>query len=337
MTPPRRPPAVIAHLGGLRFFGRSEMVRLAEVATILDAEPIGTWDDPRAEALLADAEVVIGHWGCPALDATMLERAPHLALVAYAAGTVKRVVTPAVFARGIRVTSGARANAEPVAEFTLAAILFAGKDVLWRRSGATDAPPMAPVGRGGVRPGNWGRTIGIIGASLVGRRVIELLRPFPALTVSVYDPFLSAAEAAELGVAKVDLDELCRTADVLSIHAPDLPSTRHLVAGPQLGALRDGATVINTARGALVDHEALAAEAQSGRLRAILDVTDPEPLPDDHVLRRLPNVFLTPHLAGSEGTELRRMSADVAEEVRRWAAGDPALNEVRLDHLDRLA
>lgn len=337
MTAARRPKALLAHYApGIDFFTTEDLALLAEVVDLLDTEAVGAWDDPRAEALLAEVEVIIGHWGCPALDAAILDRAPHVGLFAYAAGTVKETVTPDVFDR-VRVTSGARANAEPVAEFTLGAILLANKAVFWRRLGDGSGPPAPPRAVPPVAVGNWAKTIGIVGASLVGRRVIELLRPFPALRVAIYDPFLSEEQAEALGVAKLELDELCATADVLSIHAPDLPSTRGMIGAAQLAALRNGATVINTARGRLLDHDALVAELTAGRLTAILDVTDPEPLPDDHPLRSLSNAYLTPHLAGSEGTELARMALDVADEVRRWVAGEPALNEVHASQLDRLA
>jgi phosphoglycerate dehydrogenase-like enzyme len=114
-------------------------------------------------------------------------------------------------------------------------------------------------------------------------------------------------------------------------------ATRHMIAAPQLAALRTGATVINTARGALVDHEALAAEVAAGRLYAFLDTTDPEPLPPESILRRSPMVFLTPHLAGSEGTEMGRLAEHVAEEIRRWSDGVPAAHEVLRAQLHRMA
>jgi phosphoglycerate dehydrogenase-like enzyme len=331
------PTAVIAHLGGLRFFDDRDLEVLAGVARVLDPEPIGAWDDPRATDLLADTEVIVGHWGCPPLDADVLRRTPRLGLFAYAAGTVKGTVTDAVFDQGVRVTSGAPANAEPVAEFTLAAILWANKGVPWRRVDDRPTGELPLVAPAADRVGNRDKVVGIVGASLVGRRVMELLRSFPALRTLLYDPFVSADEATALGASKVGLDELCGRCDVLSIHAPDLPATRHMIGAPQLAALRTGATVINTARGALVDHEALAAEVAAGRIYAFLDTTDPEPLPPDSVLRRSPMVFLTPHLAGSEGTELGRLAEHVAEEIRRWSRREPALHEVRLDQLHRLA
>ncbi len=327
------PSIAIAHWPGMGLFGEADLDRLGTLGTVLNTEPIGAWDD-EADAVLAEAEVIVGHWGCPPLDAAMLDRAPRLGLFAYAAGTVKMTLTDAVWDRGIRVTSGANANAEPVAEFTLAAILFANKGVLWRR-GPVDFSAMSAMDD--LQWGNYGRTVGIVGASLIGRRVIELLRPFSHMTVTLYDPYVSTEEAASLGVDKLELDELCATADVLSIHAPALPETMHMIGADQLSALPDGATVINTARGPLIDHEALLPHLASGRLYAILDVTDPEPLPDNSPLLEMPNVWISPHLAGSQGTELARMTDYVIEEVRRWSIGEPALNEVTRDRLATMA
>jgi phosphoglycerate dehydrogenase-like enzyme len=125
--------------------------------------------------------------------------------------------------------------------------------------------------------------------------------------------------------------------DIVSLHAPDIPETHHMLDRARLALIRDGGVLINTARGALVDHEALTEELVSGRLRAVLDVTEPEPLPADSPLYRLPNVFLTPHIAGSLGNELQRLGTIVVEEVERLAAGLPPLHEVRHADLARVA
>ena len=327
------PSIAIAHWPGMDLFREADLDRLRALGSLLNTEPLGAWNDD-ASAVLAEAEVIVGHWGCPPLDAAMLERAPRLGLFAYAAGTVKMTLTDAVWDRDIRVASGANANAEPVAEFTLAAILFANKGVLWRR-GPADFSALSAMGD--RQWGNYGRTIGIVGGSLIGRRVIELLRAFPHLSVTLYDPYVTSEEAASLGVEKLELNELCASADVLSIHAPALPETMHMIGADQLSALPDGATVINTARGPLIDHEALTPHLTSGRLYAILDVTDPEPLSEDSPLLGMPNVWISPHLAGSQGTELARMTDYVIEEVRRWSEGQPALNEVTRDRLATMA
>ena len=336
-TVPTRPAVLLAHWPGVDLLGDAGRDRLRMVARLLDDEPVGDWADPRADALLAEAEVILGHWGCPYLDASVLDRAPRLGLFAYAAGTVKTTIDPMIFERGVRVTSCADANAEPVAEFTLAAILFANKDVLWRRDRMRDPGLKGFRQRPTVAVGNRGKTVGIVGASLVGRRVMELLRAFPDLSVVLHDPFVTVEEATALGARKVDLDELCATSDVVSIHAPDLPSTQRMIGREELGRMRTGATLVNTARGALVDHDALRDELAGGRLYAVLDVTDPEPLPDDDLLRTLPNAFVTPHLAGSEGTELGRLADGAVDEIERWVSGRPARNEVRREQLTRLA
>ncbi len=334
----RRPPTVLAMWPGMEryVFDDEVRARLAEVADVLDPEPLADLTDARALDLLARAEVLLTHWGAPVLDATALDAAPQLRLVAHGAGTVKDHVSAEVFERGIVVTSAAAANARPVAHFTLAAILFAAKDAFGTRE------RQRPGGADQVWPdrrrhlGIDGRRVGIIGASSVGRLVIELLRPLP-VHVAVSDPHLSPAEASELGVELVELDDLVRTSEILSVHAPALPSTHRLIDAARLAAMPTGATLINTARGSLVDHDALAVELAAGRLSAILDVTDPEPLPDDHPLRGLDTAFITPHIAGSMGSEVPPMSALAVEEIARFAAGLPPAHEVRADDLPRLA
>lgn len=318
--------------------GEHGLARLAAVAD-LRSEPVADdFDEPRTAAVLREAEVLVMHWGCPVLDADVLARAPELRAIVHVAGSVKGFVTDACWERGIVVSSAAWANALPVAEYTLAAIILANKRILQMREDYRE--------RRGQRPdllarypdvGNYGRTVGIVGASSVGRRVLELLRAFD-FEVLVYDPFLSPEEAARLGAARtVDLDELCIRSDVVSLHAPQVPETRHMLDGPRLALIRDGATVINTARGSLVDGDALAAELVSGRLHAVIDVTEPEVLPPDSVLYDLPNVLLTPHVAGSVGNELARLVDAAADELARYAAGLDFAHPVLRADLDRSA
>ncbi|WP_411104021.1 hydroxyacid dehydrogenase [Streptomyces sp. cmx-4-9] len=287
-------------------------------------------------ALLARTEVLFTHWGAPVLDEEALRRMPALEAVVHAAGSVKHHVTPAVWHRGIRVSSAAAANALPVAEFTLAAILFANKRVLEssrRYRDARSAEGLLPYFAG---HGNYRRTVGIVGASRIGRRVIELLRPFD-LDVVLHDPYATAQEAAGLGAELLPLNELVARSHVVSVHAPELPETRHMFDAKLLAALADGATLINTARGSLVDTAALVAELESGRIHAVLDVTDPDELPPHSPLYTLPNVLLTPHIAGSLGNELERMAHWAVEEVQRYAAGLPFMHGVGPDELIRSA
>ena len=333
-----RPVAVLAMTPALApaAFTPAQLDRLEALVRLADREPLASFDGERAASLLADTEVIIGHWGCPTLDAAALARAPKLRLLAYGAGSVKErhTVTPAVFERGITVTSAAAANAVPVAEYTVASILLANKGAFLSREWLRD-----PGGLRARRPqpvGNYDKTVGLIGASHVGRLVLRLLRPF-ALRVVVADPFLSEAEASALGAKKVALDELLSASDVVSVHAPLLPSTQDMIGAAELAQLKDGAVLVNTARGRIVVTEALVAELETGRISAVLDVTWPEPLPAESSLLRLPNAFVTPHIAGAQGSELARLADAVLEEIERHCTGRDPLYPVTAADLDRIA
>jgi len=334
---PRRPRTVLAmghdiH-GSLLAEGALDALR--SVAAVDTAAHLTEFTDA-GDAELADVEVLFTHWGAPLLSEDALRRMPGLRAVVHAAGSIKHHVTDAVWKRGITVSSAAAANALPVAEFTLAAILFANKRVLDSARGyarTREQPTLLPYFTG---YGNYRRTVGIVGASRIGRRVIELLRPLD-LTVLLHDPYLDREEARALGAELADLDELVRRSHVVSIHAPQLPETRHMFDARRLALLQDGATLINTARGSLVDTEALTECLVSGRVHAVLDVTEPDVPPASSPLYTLPNVLLTPHIAGSLGNELGRMAHWAVDEVQRYAQGLPFLYGVGPDELTRSA
>lgn len=309
--------------------------RLREVVHIDPALVAEDFADPRIAETLARTEILVTGWGCPRLDATVLDAAPKLRAVLHSAGSVKGFATPEIWRRGIAVSSAAEANALPVAEYTLAMILLAGKEVLVRRE-RLRTERVSPGW--GVVPGigNHGRRVGVIGASRIGRRVLALLRPLdlrPALT----DPYVDEAQAAGLGVPLLELDDLLRTSDIVTVHAPETPETHRLIGRRELALMPDGAVLINTARGGLVDHDALVGELRTGRLSAILDVTDPEPLAADSPLYDLPNAFVTPHLAGSQGNELGRLGAAVVAEAERLTSGGRVAYPVDLAALEREA
>ncbi|MFI6642254.1 hydroxyacid dehydrogenase [Streptomyces sp. NPDC050504] len=313
-----------------RLFTDRQLARLAELSRTdprLVAHDL-TAPTPPVAAALAGADALLTCWGAPPLTADVLAAAPRLRAVVHAAGSVKQHVTDACWERGIAVACAAGANARPVAEYTLAAILFANKRVLssaHRHRALRTARDWHAEFEGA---GNYRRTVGVVGASRVGRRVIELLRPFD-LTALLYDPHVTDAEAAALGVERVSLDELCARGSVVSVHAPEVPETHHMIGARQLALMADGATLVNTARGALVDEAALLPELVSGRLHAVIDVTDPEPPDPASPLYDLPNVLLTPHVAGSLGGELHRMAEHALDELERFAHGLPFADPVR--------
>ncbi|GAA1978131.1 hydroxyacid dehydrogenase [Isoptericola halotolerans] len=314
-------------------FDNGARARLSAVADVA-GDVVTTADGRGADHVLRDVEVLVTGWGPPRLDDAFLARTPRLRAVVHTAGTVKSFVTDAIWERGIEVSSAAWANARPVAEYTLAMILLAGKRVL--ESAADYGRTRSLTGRHLPPHGNHGLVVGIVGASRTGRQVMELLAPFD-IDVLLHDPFVDAAGAQGLGATAVGLDELLRRSEVVSLHAPSLSETYRMVGARELALMRDHSTLLNTARGQLVDTEALTTEVLAGRLRAILDVTDPEPLPADHPLHGAPGVLLTPHVAGSSGNELRRLGASAVAEIERLAAGLELAHPVRREHLARTA
>lgn len=312
------------------------LARLHAVADVVDGPVLTELDSPHARAVLGRVDALITGWGCPRVTPEILDAAPRLRLIAHAAGTVKSHLDPECWARGVTVTTAAQANARPVAEYTLAAIILAGKDAFLAAHRVAADGWRGARERGPAEVGNYGTTIGIIGASRIGRLVLELLRPF-SFRVLLADPTVTSEEAEALGAELVTLDTLMARSRIVSLHAPILPSTIGMIGASQLAAMSDGATFINTARGVLVDHDALRYEAVSGRLSLVLDVTNPEPLPDGDPLAHLPNVLLTPHLAGSIGNELPAMADLAVTEVERLAAGAPYVHAVSARELAAMA
>ena len=332
-----RPLALLAMDSDLpaRLFDDAARHRMLKVLDVDFSRPVGTFDDVDPERLAA-TEVVITGWGSPRIDRDVLDRAPALRAVLHAAGSVRGHVDPVCWERGILVTTAADANAQPVAEYALAMIILSAKEVfraqaLYRRSQTMDhRSEFASAGCNG-------RRVGLVGASRIGRRVLQLLAGFD-FEIWLSDPYVDAREASRLGVRLASLEDLLQECDVVSLHAPLLPSTRHLLDAGRLALMRDGATLINTARGGLVDHDALVAELASGRIRAVLDATDPhEPLEADSPILTLENVVVTPHVAGALGNELFRLGAYAVDNAVRLMESESLKGLVSLDELARMA
>jgi phosphoglycerate dehydrogenase-like enzyme len=318
-------------------FDAEALSRLAGVCDIVEPAPLEEFSSAVARAILGEVDILVTGWGCPMVTAEVVKAAPNLKLIAHAAGTVKFTLAPAVYAAGIRVTHAADANAVPVAEYTLASIIFANKRVFELRDRYRADPGRRSSYALMDEPiGNYHRTVGLVGASRIGRKVAKMLMGFD-FTVLVSDPFVKAGDPVLDGAELVDLDTLMARSDVVSIHAPALPSTRAMIGASQLKLMKDGAAFINTARGALIDEAALIAELESGRIHAVIDVTDPEIPERGSPLYNLPNVFLTPHVAGAVGMERLRLGQMAIEEVERFVAGAPMEFEIEPALLERLA
>jgi phosphoglycerate dehydrogenase-like enzyme len=295
------------------------------------------WVDPEAldPAALHATEVLFCTWGTPVMDEAFLRGAPHLKAVFYAAGSTKNFLTPAVFERGIVVTSAASANAVPVAEFTIAAIIFGLKQALPAMRAAREQREWIKPEQ--IAAGGYRSRVGLVSLGEIGRRVAHGLGALD-LDVVASDPLVSSEDAEALGARLCSLEELFSTCDVVSLHTPLLPATTGMITGALIASMKPHATFINTARGAIVrENELCTVLAQRPDITAILDVTENEPPFDDSPLWTLPNVFLTPHLSGSIGPECRRMARFAVDEFRRYRAGEPLLYKVQPERLDTTA
>ena len=272
-------------------------------------------------ALLADAEVIFSGWGAPVMDEHFLNAAPKLRALFYGAGSTNHITTDAFWERDIVLTSAYAANARPVAEYALGAILLSLKN-FW------PFQAKAKMGLGWGTParhltGGYRSTVALIGCGMVARRLIELLEPLDIRCI-VYDPFLSEAATNELGVELCTLDEAFTYGDVVSLHAPDKPETCGMITGDHFLLMKQNATFINTARGRTVrGAEMIAALERRPDIIAILDVCDPEEPPAaGSPLFRMKNVILTPHIAGSVGPECQRLGRYMVDEFHRYLKGE---------------
>jgi len=277
--------------------------------------------------LLRDAEALLVR-NQTRVDAELIAESPRLCVVGRVGVGLDNFDLGALRERGVTLTFSPGANAASVAEYVMGAML-----TVFRR--------FVPVADS-VAAGGWDReaatgreafggVMGIVGLGDIGARVARRARAF-GMTVLATDPYLHDASLSvqEIGVTLVELDELLQRSDVVTLHPPLTPATRHLVGAPQLERMKAGSLLVNTGRGALVDERALAQALRRGRpAAAVLDVRDSEPPGEDDPLRGAPNLLVTPHVAGVTAQALERGACHVARDVVRVLAGTPAVSAVR--------
>jgi phosphoglycerate dehydrogenase-like enzyme len=310
--------------------------RLAEAARVvapgeggLSAEALGS--------LVGGARAAITGWGTPHLDEALLAAHPDLRLVAHAAGSVRQLLPlDAIESGRIEVTHAAIHIGEAVAEFVMAQIFTWLRQPLALADGMRANEPWFQL-----RIRLLGRllgeqAVGLVGAGYVGRLLIRQLHAFGA-RVAVHDPYLDDAEAARLGVTPVTLDALLSRSDVISLHVPSLPETRHMIGAAELARIKDGALLINTARGAIIDEAALIAELGRNRITAALDVYEREPLAEDSPLRTSANAIISPHAAGHTHETYLRQGASAVDEVLRFLSRQPLTHRITSQMLATMA
>jgi len=319
-----------------RMFSQEAFAELDLFADVIHHQGQNPANKQELMDVLKNADACITSWDVASLDADVVRSAPNLKAMAHMGSSVKRFVSDAFFQRGIHLTSAGIALAKSVAETTLG-LMIVGQKRIW------------PLGQH-VREGGWResptwdkwssrelyrKNVGIIGASNVGRHVIELLKPFGP-KVLLYDPYINTEDAIKLGAEKVELEDLLIRSDVVSLHAPSNKSTFHLLNAEGLAMMKDDALIINTGRGTLIEEPALITELSKGRFFAFLDVTDPEPPALENPLRSLPNVVITPHIAGCI-ENCNQMGELAVEELRRFFAGEPAVYQITPEMFERIS
>jgi len=288
--------------------------------------------------LITGMDGLVTGWGSPGLTDEVFEKADRLKIIVHSAGSVrpilaKPVVEKYVIPRGICVVSCRRAIAYNVAESAMGMMIMTLRRWFdhiqaYREKGVWRSREISENGQFLM-----GATVGIVGVGVVGREVVRLLKPFD-VKILVYDPYLSEWEAGRLGVRRVGLNELFEKSDVVSIHAPLTSETYHMIGRDQLRRMKDGAVVINTARGGIIDHDALIEECRKGRIIAFLDVTEPEPLPPDSPLRDLKNVYITPHVAGAGYYGYHMIGKTVVKSLEDFFAGRPVEDALDMNLYD---
>lgn len=327
--------AFVLRVGGLeQIYSPTAQQKVSELTNPLDIQlTADNWRDYRER--LRRVEYILSGWGMPVLDEEFLDSAPALRHVFYGSGSVRHFYTEAARHRGIGVSSAWEANAIPTAEFSHALIILSLKH-FWRsqREAGVDRVWSKPR----HAPGIYQAKVGLVSLGAVGRRVAGMLDREHSLDVSGYDPHIAELDATAVGVRLKSLEKLFAESDVISLHCPSLPETQQMISRELLASMKPHATLINTSRGDVIDEIALQEILQARPdLEAILDVTADEPENADNPLWDLPNVTITPHIAGSINRECHRMGAYMVDELERALCGLPLEHEVTESILSTMA
>ncbi len=320
----------------MRVFDESVVAKIRTLAE-LDETIYSKSDVLASPGKFADTEIVFSTWGMPVFSEKEIEDfLPNLKCIFYGAGTVQEFARP-FLNRGVKVFSAWAANAVPVAEVTVAEIILAGKNIFTQTRLMEEKRIDEANKLKATSVGNYRHKVGIIGCGMIGTLVAKMLSVY-SLDVCVFDPFLSEERAKELNVTRLSLDELFESCLVVSNHLADNADTRGMIKYSHFVSMPKYGTFINTGRGAqVVEEELIKALADRPDLTAVLDVTYKEPPELSSQLYTLPNCFLTPHIAGSQGKEVVRMAEYMAVEFEKYLGGEASPYEVTLKMLETMA
>ena len=303
-----------------------------------------TWERIEADTItrefrqkLQTADALITTWDSPRIDENLSQLAPRLRIIAHCGGEVKSRFSPVLF-QALTITNAAGPMARATAEMGAALLLYCARNIDFYRTALRRKSNRIyeQVHIHGSPESMVGSTVAMIGFGRIGRALVDLMRGFE-LNWLVHDPYAERTLVRKYPVSFVSLKELLTKAHLLVLTAALTDETRGILGPRSLAALPDGATVINIARGGLIDLNALRKEVRAGRLRCALDVTDPvEPLSVNDPLRTMPGAIVTPHIAGS-GLHVRQEIARVVlDDLQTFFSGGPVANRVTTDMLKRM-
>lgn len=280
---------------------------------------------------IKDCDVVFTSWGSNVFDEEVLQHAPKLKLLAHFAGSVAHHVTPELYDRGIKVISGNDGHfAESVAEaallYTIMGLRRIKRSILLMEHEKGDGWHKNAYN---TKKGLFDRTVGLVGYGAVTKHFVKLLQPFRCkLKVYNYQP-IPQEELKKYHMEQVSIEEVFKTCDVVSVHLAWNPQTEHMVSKSLIQSMKDGALLVNTARGMVIDEEALTEEVKTGRIWAVLDVVSQEPLSSDSVLYDLEDVTIIPHEGGPTRDRLKFIVSDLIDDAYNYLAyGTPLQYEI---------
>ena len=295
----------------------------------------GANEDPRAVRQLVerigDVDAVVVSHGSPMISADVMNGAPRLKIIGELEGDrfAYRIDVEAAWARGIRTVDTTHGSSYPVAEWALGLILIslrnAGESFRQILAGDTSKPARDDFGF--VHGELTGKRVGLIGCGHIGRRLVKLLEPFE-VEVRVYDPYLASEIPDAIGVVKTSLEKVLSESDVIVCLAPHTPATEGMIGRRELDMIPSNSVFVNVSRGVVVASDALIERLKRGDIVAGLDVFDPEPIPPDSESIELPNVFLSPHIAGVTLASRHRFFSLMVDELERFFGGEEPLFEL---------
>jgi D-3-phosphoglycerate dehydrogenase len=313
------------------YLAEADLERLRQGAEVIH---VACEDGQPSEAFLGEwarATAVIVCHGAPRITGVLMDGAPALRFVGELEGDrfAERIDAEAAFRRGLRVVDTTNGSSYPVSEWALAMMLIGLRNAgaLFRRMIAGEEFHLEPDDFGYIHAELTGKRVGLIGGGHIARRLIAFLKPFK-VEISVHDPYIPKEIADILGFRLTTLDAVLARNDVVVCLAPLTPATRRMIGARELDLIPAGVVLVNVSRGAIIDPDALVTRLRRGDIVGCFDVFDPEPIPRDNPIRHLPNVFLTPHIAGVTAASRPRFFHLMVEELERFFAGDETLYDL---------